>query len=241
MDKKDFTGNVKGVSPNIIIKEDDNNELDNFFLVLGLIYNDLKNLIIFSRSISEIYRTPLLDGTEPVSAHVGEWGGIQTYLNKVIISTISEFFIFLDKNRSTINSIQFSLLVKKLPDDVRSDWHKIILSLDDSKTNDFLSKLAQIRNNVAFHYDQSLTQLKSGYIKKFYKDTKDKYNSKAFYSIGSGMSDTRFYYCDGALEAYLRDKLIPDTTKNYFLEIPSMVEKMNKTFFHLIRIHIEKR
>ena len=116
---KEFIGDVKGISANKLIKKEEVNDLDSFFLVLGLIYNDLKDLLFFLDLFNKTYRQPKLDGSEPVTAHLGHWGGVQGHMSRLMISFMSEFLIFLDKNKMVINSIHFQLLEKGLPVNIK--------------------------------------------------------------------------------------------------------------------------
>ncbi|MFA6257387.1 MAG: hypothetical protein WC671_00020 [Candidatus Paceibacterota bacterium] len=238
---KEFEGELKSIFPNKLIEKSKNNDFDNFFLVLGLIFNDFKDIILFNELIHETYLKPKLDGSEPPSVHLGHWGGIQNHLNRLMVGLISEFLIFLDKNKKTINSISFKLFVKNLPHDVRQDWNKIQNVLQDSDSKDFLSKIAEIRSNVTFHYDQSLTQLRIGFIEKFITSTKNNYNKQAFYSLGNTIQTTRFYYSDGAAEEYVKKEMKYLSNENYNKEMRELVDKTNTTIRFMMEHYLKQK
>jgi hypothetical protein len=237
---KEFEGNLEEISPQRIIQKENDKDFDSFFLVLGLIYNDLKDLIFFWDSFIKTYRQPGCDGPEPASVHLGQYGGIQNHLNRLTISFISEFLIFLDKTRPIRNSPSFLLFEKKLPDYIKQDWFNILRALDDKGNDGFLQKIARIRNNVSFHYDQSLTQLRTGFVKKFYDSPKDDYNKKAFYLLGGSMETTRFFYCDGAVEEYLKEHM-KTSSDNYYKDIRILVEKTNSTIMFMMDVYLKEK
>lgn len=241
MDKKEFEGELKKISPNKLIQECENSDFDNFFLVLGLIYNDLKDIVFFIDSFNKNYREIKLDGSEPPSVHAGHWGGIQNHINRLIIGLISELFIFIDKNKGVINTIKFKLFIKKLPEDARNDWNNLVGVLDDDKSDDFLSQIARIRNTITFHYDQSLTELRSGFINKFFNKTRDIYSESAFYSLGRTMETTRFYYCDGAVEAYIKQRMGSSPDNNYFNNVKKLIPKINSTIVTMMKIYLNSK
>lgn len=240
MDKKEFKGEISHISPHKLIQKDKNNDFDNFFLVLGLIYNDLKDIIFFVDSFNKSYREPKYDGSEEPSVHLGQCGGIQNHINRLVIGLISEFFIFLEKNNEVTSSINFQLFIKKLPEEVRNDWFNLLGTLDN-ESEDFLSKIARIRSNIAFHYDQSLTELRSGFIEKFFGVNKDKSSEYAFYSLGGTMETTRFYYCDGSVEAYSKKLLGSSPEDNYFENVRDLIPKINKTIGNIMVFYLAQK
>jgi hypothetical protein len=237
---KEFEGKLESIAAGKLINKEKPNDFDSFFLILGLIYNDLKDLLLFLDLFNKNYRHPEPDGSEPASVHLGQWGGIQNHLNRLFIGFISEFLIFIDKNRDITSTISFNNFLKGLPIDIKRSWFDILLVLDNKKTDDFLSQIARIRSNVSFHYDQSLTELRSGFIKKFFDSPKDKYNEKAYYSLGDTMEKTRFFYSDGAVEEYLKEHM-KVSKDNYYIEIKNLVEKTNRTLRFMIEGYLKTK
>lgn len=242
MKEKEFTGGVEKILPEKIIDKDKVNDLDNFFLVLGLIFNDLKDTIVLLNTFNEVYRNPKTDGTEVISAHIGNWSGLQNNVSRRAISLISEFLVFLEKEKVIINSFTFGVIVKRLPDDIKSDWNDILVSVNGKGDKSSLfSKIAELRNNISFHYDHSLTKLRKGFIKKFFDSPKNKFNEKAMYSLDGSMEGTRFYYCDGAAEEYVRElmKISPETS--YIQEVIEIIKKTNRVIIFMMDIYLKSK
>ncbi len=238
---EEFKGELKSIAANKIITKEKISDYDNFFLVLGLIFNDLKDLIFLSDLFNKTYKNPVLDGSEPPSAHLGQWGGVQNHFNRLMVGTMSEFIIFLQKNDKIINSFKFKLFVKKLPGQTKKDWDEILDIIKGSESKDFLSKIARIRSNVTFHYDQSLEELRSGFIRKFIDSPKNIYNEKAFYSFGDDIWDTRIYYCDGAAEEYYKKHMNYDSDINYEKDLRDLIKKTNDTLRLMMEIYIKQK
>lgn len=230
MDKKEFPGKLQRVSSEDLINRDKNEEIQSFFLILGLIFNDLKGLVFFQKFIEDNYRKP--DPTE-VSAHAGEYNGLMAQANKLLIATVGEFFIFLEKNEAILKNIYFLLLLKKLNPETRSNWIDLTRLSDGSS---ILSKIARVRSNVAFHYDHSMEELRKGYIRSFFSERKDLVQHKyAYFSIGMTMEQTRMYYSDAAAEDYILSLLGTDDKLN----IRKAIDQMNHTIRGLLHAHLE--
>src|SRR3990167_2660843 len=99
MENQEFKGELKHIEPYRLIKEDKDDPFARFFLVLAVVFNDLKGLNLFSKLINDTYKKE-----EPgeVSVHVGELGGIFTQINKLFIGNIREFFEFLKENEKIL-------------------------------------------------------------------------------------------------------------------------------------------
>lgn len=233
MSKKEFEGNIIKKSPQSIIniESSTNRDLENFFLILGLIFNDLKGLLFFSRIIEENYRKPELD---EVNFHSGEYNGLKLQIDKLIISTVGEFFRFLEKNQSTIGGIRFKLILKKLDSSNRKKWEDLV-KIEQGAT--ILSRIAQVRSNVAFHYDHSMKNLRNGFIKSFFSDDKkQKHYDKACYSFGETMEKSRIFFSDAAEQGYINSIL---DFKDQ-LKIREAVSDLNHVLYSLLRSYYSK-
>ncbi len=237
---KEFKGKIDSIAPEKLIKKDESDDFDNFFLALGLIYNDLKDLIFFIDLIQKNYRNPTPDGNESPNAHLGEWGGIQIHLNRLVISLISEFLTFIDKNQNITKNIKFQLLIKNLPSDIKNECLKLF-NIDTKNSKDFLSKIYQVRSNVTYHYDHSLKNLRKGFIQKFFNSEKDIYNKKSFYSLGNSMETTRFYYCDAAAEEYMKIIMNVKNNDNSFPKIRELISEMNEIIKFMMDLYIKNK
>lgn len=229
--KKEFPGNLEGLSPKLLIDENNKNDLQSFFLILGLIFNDLKGLIFFQKLVEDNYRKP--DANE-VSVHAGEYSGLIAQADKLLIATTGEFFKFIEKNKAVWNGTPFQLLLKKTNNQhYINKWNDLII-LDNGNT--ILSKIATVRSNVAFHYDNSMKELRRGFINSFFSKEKDLIQHKrAFYSLGNDMEHTRIYYSDAATQSYVNSLLGVDDR----VKIIEAINDMNHTIKWLLRIYLE--
>jgi hypothetical protein len=228
--KKEFPGVLKDISPRLLIDENNKKDIQSFFLILGLIFNDLKGLVFFQKLIEDNYRKP---GENEVSVHAGEYNGLIAQADKLLIATVGEFFKFIEENMSVVNSFAFLLLLKKLDSNIKNKWNDL-LNLDHGST--ILSKIARVRSNVAFHYDNSMEELRRGFIDSFFKEKKDlAHHVRAYYSLGDDMENTRIYYSDAATQDYVNSLIgIKDRAK-----IKESTEDMNHTIQGLLRVYLE--
>ncbi len=231
IEKREFPGVLEDISPRHLIDENNKNDIQSFFLILGLIFNDLKGLIFFQKFIEDNYRKPDIN---EVSAHAGEYGGLIAQADRLLIATVGEFFKFIEENTSVLNSISFLLLLKKDNNqDYKNAWNDLI-KLGDGST--VLSKIARVRSNVTFHYDNSMEELRRGFINSFFTKEKDlTQHSRAYYSFGDDMEKTRMYYSDAATQSYINSILaIEDRAK-----IREAINSMNHTIQWLLRVYLK--
>lgn len=230
-DKREFLGNLEDISPKHLIDENHKDDFQSFFLILGLIFNDLKGLIFFQKSIEDNYRKPDINEK---SSHAGEYNGLIAQVDKLLIATVGEFFKFIEENESVLNSMPFLLLIKN-PDnqDYKNKWNDLV-RLNNGST--ILSKIAQIRSNVSFHYDNSMKELRRGFVNSFFAKEKDLVQHKrAYYSFGEDMENTRIYYSDAATQSYINSLLDTDDRA----KIRGAINDMNHTIQWLLRTYLK--
>ena len=104
----EFQGRLRKIYPKRLINPEVKDELQTFFLTLGMIYNDFKNLILFEKLVVENYRKPKKD---EVSAHAGEYGGVLIWVHKNFVAYINEFFLFIKENKGIIESNKFQEII----------------------------------------------------------------------------------------------------------------------------------
>lgn len=229
--KKEFPGSLEDISPRHLIDENNKNDLQSFFLILGLIFNDLKGLIFFQKFIENNYRKPNIN---EVSVHAGEYGGLMAQADKLLIATVGEFFKFIEENKAVLNSLSFLLLLKKTSNrDYKNKWYDLVKSSDGST---ILSKIARVRSNITFHYDNSMEELRRGFIDSFFLKEKDlTQHKRAYYSLGNDMENTRIYYSDAATQSYINSLLGIEGRE----KIRYAVNDMNHTIQWLLRIYLD--
>ncbi len=243
MDKKDFKGESKHIEPYRIIDEKNNDPLDNFFLVLAVVYNDLKGTILFEKLIEDHYRKPPIEET---TAHAGEYAGIFVQTGKIRIANTREFFKFLKQNEKVLLSYKFQGLLSKTSKDVQARWADIInIAFERAVgSSEFINYLIRVRDNVGFHYNQSGKDLRKSFCNFFDKKEKIARNTLAYYSTGPNMEETRFYYADAAVGEYLRSTS-GDTLKGfdpkYAKEMSKMIYDMNFAIMGLLKVYLKNR
>lgn len=239
-----FPGILKKIAPRRLIKEGRNDGVENFFLVLGLIYNDLKNLHFHIIQTKNFFDNS--NKTE-VTINSGEEGGIIRHLERLVVSTVAEFFEFLYKNREVLETKEFQLLLQELNQQQRDYWGTLVeISKRSSgsieEADDFVRILISIRGSFTFHYYNAGNALRKGFIDFFYKQEKKEVNKQACFSFGASMSETRFFYCDAAaMTAYFNQierVYTPDDFTDRILEI---IKKMTFTMSILTNTYIKKR
>ncbi len=201
-----FTCNLESIPPSKIIDKSNIDDIDNLFLSLGLIFNDLKGIILFNDLIKKDYEKPI---PGEINAHSGEYAGMQLQIMKLSVALIDEFFIVLSKNEDIIKSFRFKLIEKGLNKELKNKWTNILaIALNpNNNSNSYLSKIARVRSNITYHYDHSGTQLRNSFIKRFFDAPKDKSNEKAYYSMGGTIETTRYFYCDAVIHEYINEHL----------------------------------
>ena len=231
--QKEFNGSLESISPSKLINKDKKDDFESFFLVLGMIFNDLKGIVFFEKLLDETYRKP---NPGEKSVHMGEFSGLKIQIQKNLIGAASEFLIFLKENSGVINSPKFMLLIKKLPQDKKLMWAELVGT--DRSVNPIISKLAQVRSNVLSHYDYSLENLRRGFIRSFFKESKDlPQHDRAYFSLGGSMELTRFYYSDAAVEEYIKS-LVTGEDLNIVAEL---IKNMNHFIQTLLAQYIKGR
>ncbi len=244
MEKQKFAGELKHIEANRIIKENKNDSIDNFFLVLAVVYNDLKGMVLFEKLVFDTYEPVSMN--DEISFHMGEYGGIFTQTRKIFISYLREFFEFLKENEQILSSTEFKGVLSKTNKDITIRWNNLVdIALNKSKdTSDFTNYLVRVRNNVASHYYQSGKELRKAFCNIFFKKEKVEQNKLAYYAIGENMEKTRFFYADAAVQEYLRST-INDTEKGfevkYKTELSAIIDNMNWTILRLLKAYLKNR
>lgn len=205
---KEFKYEITSIDPNKLLDQNGQTDFDSFFLILSMIYNDIKGLIFFDLLLKETYRQPK---DAELTSHAGEYSGLRIQLRKLMIGTAVGFLEFVRKNDSLISAPQFQLILKKIPKDRRKIWTDIYLSATGKSANSeetLFSILSRIRSNIAFHYDIHNKELRTGFVQAFHnKNNLPPQYQKAYFSPGVNMEETRYYYADASTEKYISNIL----------------------------------
>lgn len=197
---KEFEGELKWIDAKFLITENHYSQIESVFLCLSLIFNDIKGLILFEDTLINIYKKPDIDNP---NCHLGNYSGVLIQIQKLIVGTINEFFIFLKKNTEVFATNEFKEILEKIPKENREIWKSLLAAAHGNFPNvsDFLKAIIFTRNNVSFHYDHSGKILRNAYISRFFGKVIDKANLYAYYSsVANDNNQTRFFFADAALE-----------------------------------------
>ena len=241
---KEFPGKLTEVSPSRLFTEKTTDKTANFFLVLSVVYNDLKGILLFQSLVAENYRRP---GSRERSVHSGEYSGLHIQLTRILIGTIHEFFNFLEKNKEVLETLDFKDALKATNQNIEKDWKDILgVVFGGSQTSsNFRHNLGLIRHNISFHYNQSGKELRRAFCSIFFKRKKIGFNDTACYSVGEKMDSTRFYYADAATEEYIRlqsnrsDKL--ESMSGYGPEMMEVIRKMNFAISRILEAYLKRK
>jgi hypothetical protein len=195
---KKFTGTLRWVNPNRVVSKELPSEIENLFLKMAVIFNDLQGLLVLVRLFQDSYEPP----TGEPTVHTGFYAGISVQLNKLIAATIHEFFEFLKNNKETLQEREFLSVLSDIPQQDQVLWHGIIAA-SEGKLNDvadYLKAIVQIRSNLAYHYDEFGKVFRRGFLSRFMGGYKESKNEEAYYSLGSSLIETRFFFADAAVE-----------------------------------------
>ena len=236
-----FEGKLQSINPKRLINIEKNDDVSNFFLVLATFYNELKNLTFYLVSTKKIFKDV---NQNKVSVELGELGGLVNHLERMTAATIHEFFEFLKSSEEEIKTTEFNLIYDRLNKDLKNRWDlliKISKGKNVDETAPFAKVLELIRNNIAFHI--SGKEMRKGFIEVFYKDKKYFGNDTAYYSIGEGniMKDTRFFYCDAAIQRMIRgevERAGKIKYEEYVKGLKEVVEHINFTLAELLKIYL---
>ena len=249
MNKIEFEGELMHIEPNRLINKDKDDSLANFFLVLSLIYNDLKDIIFFHKMLQDQYVIP---SSDKATFHNGEYSGVVIHVNKLLASHMHEFFIFLKKNEETLDSPEFISVLNSMDNkSVTGAWNEIVnIAMErEVMNNRFTNDLVQIRNNVAFHYSQSGKELVKAFRSYFFNSEKMAGNDQAYYALGQNMASSRFFYADATVQEYVRNKVSGYSKEDYGSEssvdfksrMNNTIEATNVTILRLLKAYLRHR
>lgn len=243
--------NLKRIDPTHLIGQE-NDDLDDFFLMLAIIYNDLKDLMHLHSDYTNSHERPVETGTP--SGYVGDYNGTITYLQKSMAGFLNEFFEFVKKHENLYRQPQFMALVRKLDPTVQGEWNSIkeaaLKPIDKQDPQSLGYRLYRIRNELAHHYFSAIKSLRSSF-RRFFSDESNPFAEFAYYSFGTSMETSRFFYADAASQTYLMEVANQNQNVNihetidkfqeFQKETEEIVSEMNTVLFHLIKKYIERK
>lgn len=233
-----FKGRLRSKKPQSLIKENQQDYLDDFFLSLALIFNDLKGIILFQDLLNKTYQAP---GPE-INEHDGEFGGLNMQIVRILSGLINEFLVLLKEN-SIIDSESFQKRLSHLKPEDQKLWNELIAvsKARKIKDNPTIYALMMIRGNITFHYENAGKNLRQGYITRFYKKKRSKAlkNLAAYYSLEDSLEATRFYYADAAAEEYMM--IISSGWNNYMRDINQLVRAIHRSIYFIMKEYLKDK
>lgn len=249
MSDYDFKYPLESIDPKKIIEHDvSNNRLNNFFLILSLISNDIKDILTYRIFVDKHFNEIAFD-TTTANSTLGEYAGMKNHLERMMISSIHEFFLFIKKfheqfkKDGDIDTYNLNGIFNSLPASIRLKWKDFIDSSLEVETGSFLEKYKNIilltRNNGASHYWGIEKPIKNGFKKHFFETEDVKFlTEKAYYSTGNTISKNRFYYADAAAEGIFRNYLHQNnvTNEDYLNATNELLSKLHSTITPMINV-----
>lgn len=239
------------IDPLFLVTEKEDRKIESFFIGLGVIFNDLKGLLLFEDMLINTYKRPV---GEDATIQAGHYSGTLVQIQKLVAATTHEFFIFLKKNTSTFTELEFKQVLDKLSKSDRQIWNNLLaVAHGKLPAAETLSRtLVLIRSNMTFHYDHSGKVLKGAFISRYFGDLKIPKNKDAYYSIEDNILDTHFYFADAAVEEALyiaagkKQKKgdmreLEEFQKEFQAEIIGTVGVICSTIKSLMKVYIKHR
>lgn len=236
-----FSGELRHITPDRLLNQS-KDDVGQFFLVLGTFYNDLKSLLFHMMQTERRF-----ESVDPVAITVerGEFGGIRSHLVRIIIATVHEFFKFIDENNGVMDTEEFGVVYSRLNNDQKERWNFVIEIAKGGEVkdvSDFAKVLKIIRNNLSFHYYGSGKVLGKGFGLYFYEDRKMEANRSAYYSKGSNMSETRYFFCDAAAQRGLSNEVSRTMNPNEFdKKFSQIIDLLNLVVMKLMNEFVRLR
>jgi hypothetical protein len=172
----------------------------NFVLTLGLIFNDLKDLIY----AHVLLQTQTPEGKFKITRHWGDYSGIEGHIIRLMLGLFREILVLIDANDNVLSDPYFQSVIFSLKKEERSIWDSLIATAQGKKPTTPEGVLAlKARNAVTFHYEPKA--IYKGYSEFFSSGSHG--SEKAFISRGDGTADTRLFFADAAIAGYFRTQI----------------------------------
>jgi hypothetical protein len=204
-----------------------------FFLSLGVVYNDLKDLVTASTLLSEIAPKST---TEP-TAERGELAGLHAHVLRLLGGLIHELLNFVRDHIETTDEPSFRKALKACQKRSRQAWLAIeAAARDRPKNNQLVEALLRIRNKVSFHYDSK--EILRAYQAAF---RASKLYGTPCLSRGNNMSGSRFYFADATAQQYFLMQAGGLDAGNIFAWDSPIIEQVNLALHDLVLAFVQSR
>jgi hypothetical protein len=206
-------------------------DLCDFVLALAEIYNDYKDLVLAYAMLTDVQPSE----PETISGDRGQFAALQFHVIRLHVSLVHELCRLIDRQAHVIEYPAFRDVIKKLDRRAREKWQVLVDAAGTKPKDDELTKvLLLLRNKTSSHIDPE--QVGRGYRHAFLKLGK-----KPYISRGTTLKNTRFYFADAAVTAYLTD-LVGGTGVRPFLEdFSRLFESLNIAIVQIVEAFIQSR
>ena len=172
----------------------------NFVLTLGLIFNDLKDLI----HTQVLLLTQKPEGEFRITRHWGDYAGVEGHILRLMLGLFREILVLIDANDNVLSDPYFQSVIFSLKKEERSIWDSLIAMAQGKKPTTPEGLLAlKARNAVTFHYEPKA--IYRGYSEYFSSGSRG--SERAFISRGDGTADTRLFFADAAVTGYFMTQI----------------------------------
>lgn len=174
----------------------------NVVLALAVAYNDLRDVAFGFTLLDEVRPK----GDPRPTQEFGQFGGVQTALQKAEAGIIHETLNLIDRESAAIDHPFFRRVVSSCSSGARTAWSSLVAAASGRPDAQPLSRaLMMMRNKVAFHYDAK--EIGRSFKMCF---PGQEGAPEPYVSIGDRMRSTRFYFADRSVEWYLGHLTTPD-------------------------------
>lgn len=206
-----------------------NSELDAFIVTLALIWNDFRDLNVFSFNLKQCKPK---DTVTP-SPHLGDYAGMENHIHRLQMALLVELVQLIHTKPHLFALPDYIQSVRNIPSKFRQNWVELVESIVKLKKpakNPTVQYLINVRSNGTFHYDQT-DSIEKGYHFHFSQQ------SDAFVSLGRNMEQTRFYFADGAVQGYA-DSL---SAADHRQKVDEFREILNEGIRFLVEAYINQK
>lgn len=169
-----------------------------FVLSLAVAYNDIRDLVHAQQLLAAVRPADL---TQPSTA-AGQFGGLHVHWVRMLAGVLTELAQLITENSTVLASASFQGVIRSLPKSFREAWQSTVTAASaTTPQGDRFGRLIYFaRNKVAFHYDRK--EISRGYGGIFLRAD----SQPPFISRGNNMAETRFFFADAAVEAYMMQR-----------------------------------
>lgn len=214
-------------------------EFCNFILTLSLIWNDLKNLMVFLEHVRSIEpKDIIIDHPKdmPITPLWGEISGVKIHIEKLFIALMFELFKLINECNGIIESKSFNVIYKQMSRNsrfARDILFKYARGKAQPKT-DLGKALLMVRHKIANHYDKN--EIFKGYKRKFMTHENTPYISR-----GNNMLEQRFYFADAAAQDYYLNFQEKVTADEFYKNVNLIKDSINFAIKDVVEKYIQKR